>query len=78
MNRTTTKTALILTAASAFVYVQGYGCGQYDNLVPSTIAATAATANSSISTVGVAITYNTMTDDPIEIAPPVRDQKSQT
>ena len=74
MNKTT-KTAAVITVASMFAVAQGYGCGQFNDLEPSTIAANAATANSSVS--GITIVYNTTTDDPIEIAAPLRDLKSQ-
>jgi hypothetical protein len=73
MNKTT-KTAAVITVASMFAVAQGYG-GQFNDLAPSTIAATAATANSSVS--GITIVYNATTDDPIEISAPLRDLKSQ-
>jgi len=74
MNKTV-KTAAVITIASAFAFVQGKGLGQFNDLSPSTIAATAATANSSIS--AVTMVYNTITDEPVEVAAPVRDPKSQ-
>jgi hypothetical protein len=74
MNKTV-KTVAVITIASAFVFAQGKGLGQFNDLSPSTIAATAATANSSIS--AVTMVYNTTTDEAIEIAAPVRDLKSQ-
>jgi hypothetical protein len=71
----TLKTAAVITLASAFSLAQGCGCGLFNDLAPSTIAATAATANSSISS--VKLVYNTITDEPIEIAAPARDLKSK-
>jgi hypothetical protein len=44
MNRTA-KTAAVVTVASMFTLAQGHGCGLFNDLAPSTIAATAATAN---------------------------------
>jgi hypothetical protein len=77
MGDSKTKTAAVITIASAFAFVQGYGLGQFDNLSPSTIAATATgTANSSISATSVT-TYNTITDSPIDVVMPFGDGKSQ-
>ena len=76
MNKPMTITTVVI-AGAAFIFVQGNGLGQLNDLSPSTIAASAsATANSSISTAFVTV-YNTTTDDPIEIVAPLRDGKSQ-
>jgi hypothetical protein len=71
-----TKTAVVITLASALTLPLGHGWAVFNDLAPSTIAATAATANSSNSS--VAMVYNTITDEPIEIATPERDVKSQS
>jgi hypothetical protein len=53
----------------------GHGWAAFNDLAPSTVAATAATANSSNS--AVMVVYNTITDEPINITAPERDPKSQ-
>jgi hypothetical protein len=69
------ETAVIVTVVSAFVYVQGVGLGKFTDLAPSTVAATAASANSSAS--AIKTTYNAVTDELIEITAPARDLKSE-
>jgi hypothetical protein len=73
----TFKTISIITFVSVFAFDQGCGLGAFDNIVPSTIASTAASANSSVTGVSV-ITYNTITDEPVLIVPPFRNRQSQT
>jgi hypothetical protein len=75
MNKTA-KTVTVLTAASAYAFVQGYTLGQFAEVSPLTAAAWGSvSASTSVGTVH--FTYNTNTDDPIDIVAPVRDPKSQ-
>jgi hypothetical protein len=71
----TAKTAVVITVASALALPLGHGWAAFNDFAPLTVAATAATANSSNS--AVTVVYNTTTDEPIEITAPERDPKSQ-
>ena len=67
----TTKSAVVITLATALALPLGHGWAVFNDLAPSAIAATAATANSSNS--ALTVVYNTISDEPIQIATPERD-----
>jgi hypothetical protein len=67
------KTVLVITLASALTVGPAIDYPLFSSLEMS-VSAAAATANSSITT----STFNTVTDEQIEIIRPVRDQKAQS
>lgn len=68
-----TKTVVVITLASALTLGPAINYPFFGSIEMS-VSAAAATANSSVTT----STFNTITDEQIEIVRPVRDQKTQS
>lgn len=68
-----TKTVFVVTLASALAVGPAIDYPLFSSLEMS-VSAAAATANSSVTT----STFNTVTDEQIEVTRPVRDQKPQS
>lgn len=69
----TTKTVFVITLASALAVGPAINYPFFSSLEMS-VSAAAATANSSVRT----LTFNTITDEQIEIIRPVHDRRTQS